>query len=203
MKQTTSDNSPETNTKPLTVNGYSLSSKSGFTLIELLVVMFIMVTLSTISVANFRQGEKRKRVAIAADTITNSFRTAQNSVLTGKKTNNADPSCRQAVAYFLSMDYPVNSYSLWAFNNCSTYDMLETYSLPPNTRVRANGFTINGTPGGVSLNIIFYAPFGRITGSLDNNPYINFATATITVESMDGSVSKTVTIDGVAGRIGE
>ena len=178
-------------------------SHLGFTLIELLVVVFITVTISTISIANFRQGEKRKQVAIAADIVTNSLRNAQNFSLSGKKTNNANPACRTPVNYFVTWTYPGDNFPLYAFSNCSSNDFVENYFLPANTKIRANGFSLNGVSGSINLTLVFDPPFGRMTASMDNAAYVSFTTASLTIESLDGSVARTVTIDGVAGRIGE
>lgn len=179
------------------------NSALGFTLIELLVVTFIMVTLSTISVANFRQGEKRKRATIASETVINVLRTAQNYALSGKQTNNADPNCRTPQYYFVRVNYS-GGLNLRAVNNCGTQEFLESFSLPTNTRVKANGLVMNGsTVAGTRLHVYFLAPFGSVRAAVDGDSMTIFSTASVIIETSDGSISRTVVVDGVAGRIGE
>lgn len=191
------------NSLPLTVNSQKSSSQRGFTLVELMVVAFIMVILSTISVANFRQGEKRKRTAIAADMVVNAIRTAQNFTLTGKNTNNANPACRVPEYYLVTFNY-TNTFSVAGYNNCDTVDVVETYSIPANSRIKASGLVLGSTPAVTNMSIMFLAPFAIPKALTDGGTIYNtFTTATIAVESADGTVVKTVTVDGVAGRIGE
>ncbi len=183
-----------------------LNSSRGFTLIELLAVVFIMVTLSTISVANFRQGEKRKRAAIAADTVVSVLRTAQNYTLSGKQTNDANPACRTPKYYFVRITY-AGVLTLRAVNNCDITDLIETFNLPAGTQVKANGLVMNGSSvATVRLNIYFLAPFGNVRAAVDpvdNSSMAIFTSATITVETVDGSINHTALVDGVSGRIGE
>lgn len=168
----------------------------------MIVVIFIVATISGISVANFRGAEKQKRAVIAVDTVVASLRQAQNSTLTGKNTNNADPSCRVPQFYYVIFGYS-SAYSLLAYNNCGTLDLIESYNLPANTRVKANGLVLGSTVATSNLSVVFYPPFATIKAGVDNGGYNTFTTATIQVETTDGSATKTVTIDGVAGRIGE
>src|SRR3989338_2736136 len=89
----------------LITNNYRLTtSQKGFTLIELLVVIFITTIISTISIANFRAGEKQKRTKIASDTITNALRNAQNLTLTSKQIANTPCGLGKAPqAYLLTL----------------------------------------------------------------------------------------------------
>ena len=175
---------------------------SGFTLVEMLVVTAIMVTITTISVIQFRAGENQRRVHLAADTITNSIRTAQNLALSGKKTANADPNCRIPRSYYLRIDYS-GTYRLFAENNCGGTDTIETYTLPPRTRIQPTGLKINDVSATGYLTVAFYPPFGALKGSRDVGVLSSFTSETITVQPSDGSFSRTVTVDGVSGKIGE
>ncbi len=174
----------------------------GFTLIEMLIVIAIISTIAGVSVSNFRAAEKQKRAAIAVDSVVNSIRNAQNFTLTGKSTNNANAACRVPQYYFVTFSYS-NSYTLSAFNNCNTTDQIETYTLPVNTQIKASGLSLGVLIGNTNLVMAFYPPFGTMKAALDNAVYSTFTTAQIIVQTIDGSASKTVQVDGVSGRIGE
>ncbi|OGE80635.1 MAG: hypothetical protein A2660_00810 [Candidatus Doudnabacteria bacterium RIFCSPHIGHO2_01_FULL_45_18] len=179
----------------------------GFTLIELLVVVFLITLISGISIANFRSGEKRRAVALASDTVISAIRTAQNYALTGKKTNNANGACRSAEFYWIEFAYATpTAMTLSAENTCGSVDLIETYILPARSQIRAGGLSLNGSAAITDLSIIFYPPFGTLEAMVDDTGStspVSFTTATIIVETSEGDISKSITIDGVAGRIGE
>lgn len=179
---------------------YIPHSASGFTLIELLVVLFITTMIAGISVANFRAAEKQKRAVIAVDTVIGAIRNAQNYTLTGKNTNNASAACRVPLYYQITFAY-TGAITLYGHNICGTDDLIETYSLPVNTRIKPAGMVLGGSTAVTSLSIVFTAPFGEMTAGKDGGANSTFATATITVETTDSTATKTATIDGVAGRI--
>lgn len=178
------------------------NSQRGFTLVEMLVVMSIMVIITTTSIVQFRAGEKQRRTHLAADTINNAIRTAQSLSLSGKKTANADPNCRIPRYYYLHIDY-TGTYRIFADNNCGGTDTVETYTLPPRTRIQPTGLKVNNISATNYITIAFYPPFGTLRGSRDGGALASFTSETITVQPSDGSFSRTVTIDGVSGRIGE
>ena len=185
----------------------SIKKKSfGFTLVELIIVIFIMALLSTLSIANFHNGQRQRAVAIAADTVSNALLNAQNFTLAGKKTNNANASCRAVAAYYVNFfTASPTTFSLYALNNCLTNDTIETYTLPANTRIKTNGLKLGGSTAQTQLGVIFVPPFATLKALFDSPgpPYNTFSTAQIIVESNDGSVSRTVIVDGLSGRIGQ
>ncbi len=183
------------------------NSQRGFTLIEVIVVVFIVALISAASIANFKQGDRQKQTVIAFDTITNALRVAQNYTLAGRSTNHPTASCRTPQYYSVNFTY-TTTLTITALNNntagCgTTANVIETFRLPPNTRIRANGMLLNGIAATTNLVIRFYPPFAAVQASKDNAAFGTFTTARITVETTDGSVSKVLTIDGVSGRIGE
>lgn len=181
--------------------------EKGFTLVELLVIIFIVSMISAVSIANFRQGDRQKQAVIAFDTVSNALRVAQNYTLSGRSTNNPSAACRTPQYYAVNFTY-TNTMTITALNNnnagCgSTPDVIETFRLPPNTRIRASGMLLNGIVANTNMVIQFRLPFAAVQASKDSGTYANFTTARITVESTDGSVSKVLTIDGVSGKVGE
>lgn len=180
------------------------NNQKGFTLIELIVVIFITSLIATISLANYRQAEKRKRVSLAADGIVGILTQAQSYTLSGKSTTSTDANCRTPAYYYVHFSYS-NQVTMGAYNaTCNANYVAETYTLPERTRIKTTELKVNSTSAVGNMYIYFYPPFGKLTARRDNPPDVaNFSSATITVESPDGLISKTVTVDGVAGRIGQ
>lgn len=176
-------------------------STSGFTLIEMLVVIFMIGIISTISITNFRAAERSKRVLLASDIVVNAIRNTQNFTLTGKNNPGTASNC-QTPRYVVNILYP-NRLTIYEWNSCGGYDQVETFTLPANTRFQANGLKLNGVNAAIAVAFYFTPPFASMTAQADSGGKIVFTTATLTVESTDGVVSKTVTVDGVSGRIGE
>ncbi|OGE87570.1 MAG: hypothetical protein A3J07_05020 [Candidatus Doudnabacteria bacterium RIFCSPLOWO2_02_FULL_49_13] len=179
---------------------------SGFTIIELLVVMFIVAMIATISIANFRKGQKQKELAQAADTVISGIRNAQNFTLTSKQI--AASACGQgkAAQSYIVIFTASQTIELYGIDKCGVSNFLERYGYTPNIRVQANGYKIDGIST-ASLQLKFIPPFGAVTASTSSSvgsgPFSNFTRSTISIEILDGSAAKTVTVDGVAGRIGE
>lgn len=176
--------------------------QKGFTLIELVIVTAMIAMIATVSIANFRKGEKSRGVNVAIDGFTGALTSAQNLSLTGRGTNNANAACRDAQYYFVAFDYST-TYRLQALNNCSTVDTIETFRLPANTRIKVTGLVLAGNVAPVSMAISFTLPYGQLRGSIDNGAYNSFTNAFITVESSDGTVTRTLTVNGLSGRISQ
>ena len=182
-----------------------LSNNKGFTLVELVVVIFIMAILGATMIANFRAGERSKRVQIAFDTAVNAVRNAQNFTLAGKAVSNS--SCTQGKS---PLGYEVffssgTSISLYGIDKCNVANLIESYPYPRNTA--AGGYRVDGASPS-SFEIKFSTPYAQILAAQDattpnSKTFGNFGTATVTFQSTDGNVSKILTIDGIAGRIGE
>jgi prepilin-type N-terminal cleavage/methylation domain-containing protein len=184
------------------------NKQAGFTLIELIVSIFIIGILAGITIVNFRASERPKRAQLAADTYINAIRNAQNFTLTGKKID-ASTCVINGVAdkspQFYIIDFTVSQTSdLYGIDKCNQAYLIERYTLIGGTRIRQNGYVLNGTPA-PAMQLRFAPPFGAIAASTSTNlnqgPFAAFTTATITIETTEGSNSKTITVDGVSGRI--
>jgi prepilin-type N-terminal cleavage/methylation domain-containing protein len=171
------------------------NSRKGFTLIELIVVLFMMAMLSTIMLANFRAGQRQRSVQLAADTLVNAFRTAQSYTLSGKKIGNCAPKY-----YYVTLTYST-AYTLFALDSCGGTDTIQTYNLPVNVKFRSGQIKVEGASASANAKIYFTPPFAKITASRDGGAAAAIAQATFILESSDGSVSKTVTVDGVSGKV--
>jgi prepilin-type N-terminal cleavage/methylation domain-containing protein len=180
---------------------------SGFTLIELLVSLFILVVLTTIILADFRRGEKQTRVRLSADIVTTAIRTAQNYTLSGKQLDQSTCTIggvleKSAVAYYAH--FHVNDVPhVHAEDKCGIHHRIGNFPLLQQVRLKSDGLIIDGAAL-TEMRVVFYPPFGRLRGSAfgDGSPiYQDFSTMSITVEYIDSSISRTITVDGISGRI--
>jgi len=182
-----------------------IKNSAGFTLIEMLVVVAIVGTIATLSIANFRIGEKQKRSVTASDVVTSALRFTQNNTLTSKQITGS--SCVQGKtpqAYVLTFFGSATVASMYAIDKCGTANLIETYPLPPGTAI--SNYKIDNVTV-ANLQVEFTAPFAGVTASsnavVNTGPFNSFTTATVTVGLTDGTLPRIVTVDGVAGRIGE
>ena len=113
--------------------------QKGFTLIEMLVVIAVVTTISAISVANFRNGEKQKRVVLASEIIVNALRNAQNFSLTSRQIQNAGCYSNTPIAYSIVFpNVPATSILLYGYDKCGNErNLIETYNVPVNTSITA------------------------------------------------------------------
>jgi prepilin-type N-terminal cleavage/methylation domain-containing protein len=179
-----------------------LQPRNGFTLFELIVVIFITALIATLGLANYRQGEKSRRMAIAADGAIKVLSLAQTYSLAGKQISQSPCSDKSPKYYEVRFDYSIQ-YSLYGGDNCNNAVLIERFSLPTNTRIKANGLFINNISAVTSFRIRFTPPFGKITGELDGNGSVSFTSAAIKLESTDGILNRTVTVDGLSARISQ
>ncbi len=189
----------------LSTTNYQLPTQKGFTLIELLVSIFIVVVISTVTLINYRQGETRRRVALASDTVINLIRTAQNNTLTGKAITQS--SCaNQAPKSYLVFFSSAQAGSLYGQDNCDDLYLIENLKLPERTVIEAGSYQLNGS-GVSALQINFSTPFATMTASTTNQAgagtFSAFNAAALVVTDSSGSIPKIISVDGVSGRIGE
>lgn len=177
-------------------------SQKGFTLIELIGSMFIMVMISGILVANYKFGEKKRRTALSADGIVNAIRLTQNYAQSGKQIDQSSCPDKSAKTYRMNFDSS-SDYVLFAEDNCANpLFEIQRFKLVQQTQMKAGELKLNSTSVN-SLSLMFTPPFATITASGNGGAYAGFSDASVGVEFMDGTTTKSVTIDGVSGRVGE
>lgn len=91
-----------------------LSDKRAFTLVEMLVSVFILLTITTLMLANFREGEKRIRLMAATNILASDIRKVQNMVINGSKFGNIEMTTGGYGIYFPSSN---KEYVIFADNN--------------------------------------------------------------------------------------
>ncbi len=187
------------------------SRRAGFTLIELTIVMAMTALIATIMLVNYRQGEKLKRVQLTLDAVTNTIRLGQNYSLSGKQIQRSSGACsndNSAADYRVSFTGGVVFVPLYADDKCGASILVDQYNFLTGARIKSNSIAyetctpICSTATIDFLAIKFTPPFGTITASTDNVLYTTFSKADIVFESLDGTKTKTLRIDGVSGRIG-
>jgi prepilin-type N-terminal cleavage/methylation domain-containing protein len=175
---------------------------NGFTLIELLVAMAVMATLAVIVLASFRQGEKSRGVNLAADTVTQAIRVAQNDSKTGLQVPSFNCTDKLPSQYDLVFNPGSTVITLFATDKCSNAPVaLETYTMPNNFSLSSTGFSVDSRNVSSSLDIKFIPPFATSTASVDGGAFAAFNASNFKVQSTDGSVVQQVALDGISGRV--
>jgi prepilin-type N-terminal cleavage/methylation domain-containing protein len=196
-----------------------LNSQRGFTLIELIIVIFIMGMLSGALIMNFRAGDRQRRVNLSRDTIISAFRTAQNLTLAGKQIPPAAqaPHVRgntrcindnAAISYWVEFTAS-NVIDIMAEDRCGAIMRIQQFSLVPQTRfIVTNPFTLTNSSGSTSSTTIavrFTPPFGTASATTTSAPlpasFNPFITSSLTIAYTDGQRTRTITMDGISGRI--
>jgi len=164
-------------------SGFTFQER-GFTLIELLVVVFITATLTGIVTFNFSRLRAQQEISAAATELVSKIRTLQTDILAGKEVvSGTTPSAYEVVFTAGSASYRID------YITVSSTVTLETVNLTQNVRV-------GSLTGGSALRIT--SPFGKLLVDGAAN-----RTLQITLSHATGSLSRTVTVDGISGRVSE
>lgn len=184
------------------------NTQKAFTLIELIIAIAMLALIAGVSVANFRSGERQKRLSFAVDGVINGIRNAQNLTLTARQiaastcTINNNPD-RAPKFYWITFNKNSTAYSLNATDKCDQNYLIETYTLPQGIEIaQTNGIQVNGVSGNV-VSVLFEPPFALQTAYLDSSSRASFTSTKISLQIIGNATSRTVTIDGISGRIGE
>lgn len=190
----------------------------GFTLVELLIVMAMMALITTVMLANFKNGDKFKKVQLSADAMVNIVRLGQNYSLSGRQIQQSQnpvsgsrcPTDTSVNRYLIEVNPANNTISLLAEDNCSATFLTDRYTLPTGVRFAPGGITLvscyvgncplTSTPANV--RVAFTPPFGTMSAASFNETPAPFRSLTVRIESADSVRFKDVVIDGISGQIG-
>ncbi len=168
-----------------------LNHHSGFTLVELLVVMFIVGLLASLVLANYRSGQKKYALEQATQKLVSDIRKAQNMAISGVEIPGqcsvADPCSGYGVSIRKSSN---NFYRIFGDKvDNSRYQpadaLIEIINLPPDIEIKAT------SPIPSKTDIIFEPP--APTTFINGNTGVGIL-GTITLEIVDTSLTKTVTV---------
>lgn len=131
----------------------------GFTLIEVLVIMFIISTLSTVLVVNWRKNEKRYQLQRSAQQVVQNLRKAQNMALAGKNLcDQASPCIPPSYGVFFSKT-TLTSYVIFSDKNGNdkygggaSVEAVETINLESGIELSLS----------VDLDVVFSVPDGFV-----------------------------------------
>ncbi|MGE5392918.1 MAG: Tfp pilus assembly protein FimT/FimU [Candidatus Saccharibacteria bacterium] len=185
------------------------NKSAGFTLVEMLVAISIMVILTLVSVTNMRKGERQKKVAYAADGLVSALRLGQNYALSGKVLPDAATCAnRSPVAYEVTFNRTTGRYSLAVEDYCNTspVPVVENFALPDGTKFKSGSMSIcnPGCNSSDTIVVRFTPPFAKMTAATSGSgTFGEFNTVNFTVQDSEAALERTVTVDGISGKIGE
>ena len=186
----------------------------GFTIMELMVTISILAVIASVSISNFRQAEKVRSMDLSAQIALEAYRKAQNYSLTGKIINEQDFGCFIDGEWSLggpptygihASAQPTIQPHMFGKNECGLRDV-EFFNFPSGVKIKPGTFVINGIPNNsTEVYIHFKAPYGKLeytahSGTWDGFFY-PFVEITFDLELPDGSLTRTIRIDGISGRI--
>ena len=166
----------------------------GFSLIEFLVVTAIIAILTTIVTVNFRNQRAQQETMAAANELVSKIREVQNFILTGRVIRGSTESATVYVFNFSSNAGSNQSFGIDYRTPSIATTTFETINLPANVSV--GQILESGVPTN-AVSVQIYSPFGKITVSNNTN-----AIAQIRLDHASG-YTRTVTVDGISGKIGQ
>jgi len=187
---------------PKTFKNFKIFKKTGFTLIELLISIFIIVTLTSLFLANFRGQTRQRAVNSATNNLISDLHKIQSFSLSSRDVTPGNP----ASQYATTIANNGTNYSLLGYNNAvpPTATTVGTTLFPTGVIInsiaitKADGTVVNPT----SVTLGFKIPFGKVivnyTGSATNE--VNDV-ARIKLSSSDGVVCSYVVVNGITGNV--
>jgi prepilin-type N-terminal cleavage/methylation domain-containing protein len=176
-------------------------SSAGFTLVEMMVVLTISMVISSLFLANYKQSQSGRNLKLAADSVVSATRLMQNNILSGLPHPAGNPTRDYSVRinqtqYFTYVDQTDPS------GGITNRITLETINFPPNVSVTSITLGATSIAPGTGLEIRFFPPFGTIKlVNPSTSTEVADTTATVVFSYPGSSVTKTLTIDGISGRI--
>jgi len=162
--------------------------QKGFTLIELIIVMVIIVILSTLVLANYRDGQKRYALVQSAQQLASDLRRAQNMAMNGIGIT----ATRQGYGIYTQKDRTY--YLIYSNSNASqsyqpSDELIETVNLANNVKITDVSISNN------KADIYFESPDPITYIKSPGNP--NSVTITLGMDGFANTETVTVTLAGV------
>jgi type II secretory pathway pseudopilin PulG len=189
-------------------------NNKGFSIVELLVIIFIMGLLIAATLANYRVGEKRRKVGITVDGIIGTLTSAQNTILTGKQiatyltpiSGTPCASDKSIAGNAVTFNTTQNFVRVLATDKCGAVFEIERYNFTAGTQIRSSGISTVGcggcSPSPSSISVTFTPPFGKIK-FIEGSTSYDFNRIDVVIQATDGANPKTLQIDGVSGRFSQ
>jgi len=162
--------------------------QKGFTLIEMIVVMAIIVTLSTLVLANYRDGQKRYALAQSAQQLASDLRRIQNMAMNGVDL------ISPRRGYGIYLQEGETDYLIYSDGNASLFfqpsdELIEVINLADNVEI------INISTTNNKADIYFESP-DPIT-YIKNSVNPDTVTITLGMDNFADTETVTVTLAGV------
>jgi prepilin-type N-terminal cleavage/methylation domain-containing protein len=171
-----------------------LNNKKGFTLVEMLVVIFIIVLTASVTVANFRKGERATGFLMTTEQLASDLRKVQTRTIAGVVNDKLN--LTGGYGLYISKD-DLDQYTLFGDDgdfiyNPASDETLLTIDLPINVSFADLGVDVD------SVTIIFQPPASTVyVDGLESK-----TTTTLTLlNSMVDNKKGEVTLNGLTGRI--
>ncbi|MFH1192052.1 MAG: prepilin-type N-terminal cleavage/methylation domain-containing protein [bacterium] len=169
-------------------------NQNGFSLIEMLVSVFILTIITTLSITNYRAGEKKNLLNLESNVLLSNIRKMQNMVLNGSKFDGHEMPFGGYGIHFESTGYTIFSDD----NSNKKYDAGEAASA-----VVLQKISLAET--GNNKNLIFFPPKGQVCVNQDLCPICdcdikNGGQYSIILTYDETGDAKTVTLNQISGR---
>lgn len=171
-----------------------LKNKNGFTLLEMLVVIFIIVLTASVTVANFRMGERTTGFLMTTEQLASDLRKVQTRTIAGVVNDNLN--LTGGYGLYISKDN-LDQYILFGDDGDLIYnpaidETLLTIALPINTSFADLGVDVE------SVTVIFQPPAPTIyVDGVESKTTTTFTLLNSMVDNKKGEVS----LNGLTGRI--
>lgn len=183
----------------------------GFSFIEMMVVVAISMLIMGVALTQYKTGEQTRNVKVAGDNAESALRSMQNNTLSGKSyAGGTPPSAADYFGWKISTMTPNYFETFVKEKYTSNSRILETSLFPNRVNVSSiqvsNAAGSGGADSARNVEIRFLPPFGAVETkyySISRGADVTLRNAITTIVLLyQGSTrQRTVTVDGVSGRI--
>lgn len=169
-------------------------NQNGFSLIEMLVSIFILTIITTLSITNYRAGEKKNLLNLESNVLLSNIRKMQNMVLNGSKFNEKEMPFGGYGIHFENTGYTIFSDD----NANKVYDAGEAVNIAVLQKI---SLSVSGN----NNNLIFLPPKGQVCVNVDlcavcDCNLKNGGQYSVILSFGETGDSKTITVNQISGR---